>query len=39
MASHDQLIADEGLYDNLYMNRFKFKGPGGTVDTAGLVST
>ena len=39
MDSHDALMAEEGLYYNLYMSQFKGKGPGGEVDTSGFVST
>jgi ATP-binding cassette subfamily B protein len=39
MASHDELMADEGFYYNLFMSQFKGKGPGGDVDTSGFVST
>jgi ATP-binding cassette subfamily B protein len=39
MDPHDKLMADEGLYYNLFMSQFKGKGPGGDVDTSGFVST
>ena len=39
MDSHDELMAEKGLYYNLYMSQFKGKGPGGEVDTSGFVST
>ena len=39
MDSHDQLMAEKGLYYNLFMSQFKGKGPGGDVDTSGFVST
>ena len=39
MDSHDKLMAEKGLYYNLFMSQFKGKGPGGDVDTSGLVST
>ena len=39
MDSHDTLMAEEGLYYNLYMSQFKGKGPGGAVDTSGFAST
>lgn len=39
MDSHDTLMAEGGLYYNLYMSQFKGKGPGGAVDTSGFAST
>jgi ATP-binding cassette subfamily B protein len=39
MDSHDKLMAEKGLYYNLFMSQFKGKGPGGDVDTSGFVST
>ncbi len=39
MDPHDKLMAEKGLYYNLFMSQFKGKGPGGDVDTSGFVST
>ncbi len=37
---HDELMAAQGFYYNLYMSQFKGKLPGGTaVDTSGFIST
>ena len=38
-SEHDKLMAEKGLYYNLFMSQFKGKGPGGEVDTSGFVST
>jgi ATP-binding cassette subfamily B protein len=41
MDSHDNLMAQRGLYYSLYMSQFKGKGPaeGETTSTAGFTST
>jgi|GEM_PF-5649250 len=36
---HDELMAQQGFYYNLFMSQFKGKGPAGEVDTSGFVST
>ena len=36
---HDELMAQQGFYYNLFMSQFKGKGPAGKVDTSGFVST
>ena len=36
---HDELMARQGFYYNLFMSQFKGKGPAGEVDTSGFTST